>query len=245
MLPLAKQAQEATKTEPDPGKMQSVEEHQKIPKEEAAVMPVGELRKRGRDRNLAAGRRQKPKRRIHASCESKRRLAVAGKKMTRRAKVAWRKRNVFRRIGTEGNCGLRKRLTVAGRKTTSRARGAWHSENVKKDCARDQAKRGTPKRRKDGEGLWIFPECNNGLRNRGLSQQLRSKTGIKDPHTRYQLRLGNERTTNRIYRKAVRLETVKRALRISSVFRKLGNGSCGELGLLRNGKRDRAESKSR
>jgi hypothetical protein len=57
-------SQEATKTEPDPGKMQFVEEHQEIPKEEAAVMPVRGLRKQRRDRNLAAGHRQKPKRRI-------------------------------------------------------------------------------------------------------------------------------------------------------------------------------------
>jgi uncharacterized protein (DUF885 family) len=42
------------KTEPDPGTMQSMEEHQDIPKEEAAVMPVGGLRKHRRDRNLAA-----------------------------------------------------------------------------------------------------------------------------------------------------------------------------------------------
>jgi hypothetical protein len=64
-------SQEATETKPDPGTMQSAEEHQEIPKEDAAVMPVGGLRKRRRDRNLAAGRRQKPKRRIQANCESK------------------------------------------------------------------------------------------------------------------------------------------------------------------------------
>jgi hypothetical protein len=50
------------KTEPHPGTMQYMEEHQEIPKEEATVMPVRGLRKRHRDRNLATGRRQKPKR---------------------------------------------------------------------------------------------------------------------------------------------------------------------------------------
>jgi hypothetical protein len=99
-------SQEDTETKPDPGKMQSVEEHQEIPKEKAAVMPVGGLRKRRRDRNLSAGRRQKPKRRIRASWQSRRRLTVPGKKITRRATVAWRKRNVFRKIGTQGNCGM-------------------------------------------------------------------------------------------------------------------------------------------
>jgi hypothetical protein len=44
--------------------MQSVEEHQEIPEEEAALMPVGGLRKWRRDWNLATGLRQKPKRRI-------------------------------------------------------------------------------------------------------------------------------------------------------------------------------------
>jgi hypothetical protein len=117
-------SQESTKTEPDPGKMQSVEEHQEIPKEEAAVMPVGGLRKRRMDRNLAAGPRQKPKRRIQATCESRRRLTFAGKEITRRATVAWRKRNVLRKIGTQGNCEPRSKLTAAGIKMTCHARVA-------------------------------------------------------------------------------------------------------------------------
>jgi hypothetical protein len=33
--------QEVTETEPNPGMMQSAEEHQEIPNEDAAVMPVG------------------------------------------------------------------------------------------------------------------------------------------------------------------------------------------------------------
>jgi hypothetical protein len=89
----------ATKTEPDPGKLQFVEEHQEIPKEDAAVMPVRALRKLRRGRNLAAGRRQKPKGRIRASCESSRRLTVAGRKVSRRAEMARRKRNVFKKLG--------------------------------------------------------------------------------------------------------------------------------------------------
>jgi hypothetical protein len=94
--------QEATegdteKTEPDPGIMQSVREHQEVTKEDAAVMPVGGLRKRRRDRNLAAGRRQKPKRSIPASCESRRRSTVAGRKMTRRATVELCSENVVRK----------------------------------------------------------------------------------------------------------------------------------------------------
>jgi hypothetical protein len=87
-------------TEPEPGMMQSVEEHHKIPKEEATVMLVGGLRKRRRNWNLAAGRCQKSKGRIQASSESRRRLTIAGRKMTHCATVAWCKRNIFRKIGT-------------------------------------------------------------------------------------------------------------------------------------------------
>jgi hypothetical protein len=43
----------ATEIELNPGMMLSIEEHQEIPKGEAAVMSVGELRKRHRVQNLA------------------------------------------------------------------------------------------------------------------------------------------------------------------------------------------------
>jgi hypothetical protein len=39
---------EATNIEQDPGMMQSVEEHQEIPTEDAAIMPVREPRKQRR-----------------------------------------------------------------------------------------------------------------------------------------------------------------------------------------------------
>jgi hypothetical protein len=90
-----KACHEATKA--DPGMMQSVGENQEITKEEAAVMPVGGLRRRRRDRNVSAGRRQKPKRRIQASLISRKRLTIAGRKVSRRARVAWRKRNIARK----------------------------------------------------------------------------------------------------------------------------------------------------
>jgi hypothetical protein len=127
------------KTEPHPGMMQSTEEHQQIPKGEAAVMPVGEARKRRRAHNLAAGHHRKRKERTGGNREFMRKSAAACKKVSRRAKVACRKRNLVRIIGTQINYGPRKRLTVTGRKTTSRATVAWHSENVvRKDCAREQ-----------------------------------------------------------------------------------------------------------
>jgi hypothetical protein len=76
-------------------------EHQDILKEAAAITPVGKPRKWRRVCNLAAERRQKKeKERTQGNCESRRRLAVACRKVSRRAKVAWRKRNLFMNIRT-------------------------------------------------------------------------------------------------------------------------------------------------
>jgi hypothetical protein len=130
------------KTEHNPVMMQSIGEHQEVPKEEAAVMPVGGLRKRRRDRNLAAGRRQKPKRRIQASCESRRRLTVTGRKMTRHARVAWRRKSDVRKIRTQENCGPRKEL-AAGRKMTHCAKVARRKGSiVRNKWTRAKAERG-------------------------------------------------------------------------------------------------------
>jgi hypothetical protein len=62
------------KIQPNPRMMQSIKGHQEVPKEDVAVMLVGGLRKRHRDRNLAVGHHQKLKGRTHASCESQKRL---------------------------------------------------------------------------------------------------------------------------------------------------------------------------
>jgi type IV secretory pathway VirB4 component len=79
---------EATETEPDPGMMQSTEEHQEIPKGEAAVMPGGEPRKQSRVCNLAAECHQKRKERTWGNSESRRKSAAACRKVSRCAKVA-------------------------------------------------------------------------------------------------------------------------------------------------------------
>jgi hypothetical protein len=71
---------EMMETEPDPGMMQSIEEHQKIPKEDAAVMLVGGPRKRHRVCNLAAECRQKRKERTRGYCGSRRKSAAACKR---------------------------------------------------------------------------------------------------------------------------------------------------------------------
>jgi hypothetical protein len=127
-------SQEATETEPDPGKMQSVEEHQEIPMEEAAVMPVGGLRKRRRDRNLAAGRRQKPKRRIQASCESRRRLNIAGKKMTHRATVAWQENRDPRKLWTAKEIGSHQQKDDPLCKSGTRRRSRFAEARKRRRC---------------------------------------------------------------------------------------------------------------
>jgi hypothetical protein len=101
--------------------MQSTEGHQEIPKEEATVMPVGEP---------AAERRQKRKERTRGNRGYRKKSTAACRKVSRRAKVAWRKRNFVRKIRIQENWEPWKRLTATGRKTTSCATVAWHSENV-------------------------------------------------------------------------------------------------------------------
>jgi hypothetical protein len=62
----------ATETEPDPGMMQSIQEHQEIHKGEAAVMPVREPRKR----------RQKKKERTQGNSGSRRKSAATCRKVS-------------------------------------------------------------------------------------------------------------------------------------------------------------------
>jgi hypothetical protein len=54
-----------------PEEMETVMEHQEIPKEDATVMPVGELRKRRRVCNLATVRSQKMKKRTREKADSR------------------------------------------------------------------------------------------------------------------------------------------------------------------------------
>jgi hypothetical protein len=104
----------ATETKPDPRMKQSVEEHQEIPKEDAALMRVGEPRKRLRVYNLAAERRQKAKERTRRNRGTRRNPAAAYRKVSRRAKIAWRKRKLVRRMGAQENYGPRKEFSPTG-----------------------------------------------------------------------------------------------------------------------------------
>jgi hypothetical protein len=41
-------------------------------------------------------------------------VTIADRKMTRCTGMAWRRKNIFRKIWTQGNGGLRSKLTAAG-----------------------------------------------------------------------------------------------------------------------------------
>jgi hypothetical protein len=107
----------ATETERDLRLMQSTEALREIPKGEAALMPIGGPRKERRVRNLAAERRQKRKERARGYRGTRRNVS-------RRAKVAWRIRNLIRNIRTIEKCGWRKEFAAARIRTTRCAKVA-------------------------------------------------------------------------------------------------------------------------
>jgi hypothetical protein len=101
--------------EPTSVEMKPEVAHEEVPLEDAEVMPGGEPRKRRWDRrHLAAQRRQKKEQKRTQRKDGCRNNLVAA----RRAAVAWRRINVFRKILTHGFCGLRKEVTAAGIRIT-------------------------------------------------------------------------------------------------------------------------------
>jgi hypothetical protein len=107
-------------TEPSPEMMQSVGEHQEVTEEEAAVMPAGEPK----NWNLAAERRQKPKKRTRGYCGSQKIVTIAGRNVSRRAAVARRKRDIFAQERTMVMCGSLEQLIAASRGATLRGKMA-------------------------------------------------------------------------------------------------------------------------
>jgi hypothetical protein len=182
------------KIELDSGMMQSAEEHQEFTQKDAVAKPVGEPRKRRRVGNLAAGRRQKRKKRTRGSCESKRRSAAACRKVSRRATVAWRKRNLIRRSGTQGNCGPLKEFSPTGIRTTRCAKVARPKRRSYKGPSVEQGRRKNETRNK-------FTNGNRRGRKFGKRSRVdpEGSTGVKDPNTRRHRRLKNEKTAGRIF----------------------------------------------
>jgi hypothetical protein len=192
--------------------MQSVGEHQEVPREEAAVIPVRGRKRRHRGRKQAAGRCGEPKELTQGDCGSRKKLAAGCRKASHRATVAWRKRNVFRKSWTHGNCGPRKEVTAAGRKIT-RCTGHRHKKNVPLYTWRSP-KGGTHEKR-----LERGPECSNGIKNR-------DERRIKDPRTRRQLYLKIKWTSEQIDRKTYEISRemiLKHVVETSSGLQQMRN----------------------
>jgi hypothetical protein len=208
---------EATETKPHPGLMQSIEERQEIPKGEATVMPVGEPRERRRVCNLAAERRLKRKERTRGYSGSRRKSAAACRKMTRRAKVAWRKRNIIRKIRIQASRESRKELAVARRQVSRRAETAWRKRNIaRKECTKANVVQEIQRGRTFGRRRQQEPECSNGIRSRGVEEQVQLRKGRKTAKSiggrrKHQPRLESMGNSNKVFRKTMGMELVKRA----------------------------------
>jgi hypothetical protein len=107
--------------EQGPKEMEPGAERQLVPAEEVAVKS-SRTKKRPRGRRIAVGRRIKPTKLIRGDGESRRKLVAACRKVSRCATVAWRRRNIFRDIRTQGNFGPRQELGAAGVMVTLRAK---------------------------------------------------------------------------------------------------------------------------
>jgi hypothetical protein len=103
------------------------------------VKPVKGWKKWHRGRKLAAGRCGEPKELTRGDCGSGKKMAAACRRVSSCATVAWRKRNLFKIIGTQGNCGPWSKLTTARIKMTRHARVSWRRENfMRKDWTRNR-----------------------------------------------------------------------------------------------------------
>jgi hypothetical protein len=112
---------DAENIESDPGMMQSVPKHQEAPKENAVVKPLKGRNKRNKARKPVTGGRGEPKELTRRDCGSGKKLAAACRKVSSCATVAWRKRNLLRKIRIQASCNSRRRLAVGGRRMSRRA----------------------------------------------------------------------------------------------------------------------------
>jgi hypothetical protein len=102
-------------------------------------------------------RQKKQERNLDARRRGKQRNLVAA----RRAAVAWRKINVFRKILTHGFCGLRKEVTAAGMRITRCSGHRRKGRNKEIVIERNRIRRREPKN-----------EQNKGIRSRHVEELL-------------------------------------------------------------------------
>jgi hypothetical protein len=93
--------------EPMSKEMEPEAEHRGFSKEHAAVNSSRTMKKRHMGRHIAAGRRRKPKKLARGYCGFRGMLVAVCRKVPHHAVVAWRRRNIFKNIRTQGNCGPR------------------------------------------------------------------------------------------------------------------------------------------
>jgi hypothetical protein len=139
--------QEKTEARLEEEKPASIELKPEVPDEEvlledAILMPVGEPRNRCRDRrHLAAQRRQKKEQKRPLRKDGCQKNFVAA----RRAAVAWRRINFFKKILTHGFCALRKEETAVGMRITLCAGHGRKRRNKKIVIEGNRIKRREPK----------------------------------------------------------------------------------------------------
>jgi hypothetical protein len=100
---------------------------------------------------------------------------------------------------------------------------AWCRGHDRKRYYRNDVVQETQKGRTFGKRRLKGPECNSGIRDQGLRQQLQGSKRIKNPGTRRQLCLKIKRTSDGVNRKAFGLEFVKRGPGMSSESRQIRN----------------------
>jgi hypothetical protein len=135
--------------------LKSIAKHEEVVKEEAAVKSVGALKKRHRDWHLDVGCRGQPKKWIQGNGESRKKLAVACRRMTSYAIPARRK----------GHC--------------------CHGQGKKKAVSRTQKRRTFRKRRRakpesiSGSGTEILRSSYISRKTDNREQHQRTKQEIK------------------------------------------------------------------
>jgi hypothetical protein len=154
----------------NPEDIESELEYREVPTEKAAVKSSRAMKKRHRGRHLAAGRPGEPKELTREYCGSRRKLAAACRKLFRRAAVARNKRNIFRKIRTQGNCRSRVKFSAAGRRMTHSTKVARRRAHDRKRYDQTSVVQETRKERTFGKRRWKGPECNNGIRDGGLKR---------------------------------------------------------------------------
>jgi hypothetical protein len=148
----------------NPEDTESEVEHRKVPTEEAAVKSSVTMQKWHRNRHQAAGRRGGQEL-TREDGGARRKLAAACRKVSRHAVVVRRKRNVFRKIRTQGNCGPRMELAAACRRINHNTKVARRRGHDRKRYDKDNVAQETRKGRRFSKRRWKSPECNNGIRD--------------------------------------------------------------------------------